>query len=145
MLIGDAVDMGADCRDAVGIGAAKAELHAQADVPLRPMGAVAHGGVVAAVQAAVGHRARDDLPFVEMGVRLDQRRQDNATFKIHRAGGRGRACRGQAGDAASVDGDIDQRAALAVCDQPLRWRDKQCQRHARARQYVALALRPREV
>ena len=76
----DAVDMGANGRRPVRVGAAQAELHARGDVGGAPV-----GGTVLDRRRERARKIADrvplpppDMTFVEMGVHVDEERQHDA-------------------------------------------------------------------
>ena len=114
----DAVDMGADGRGPVRIGRAQAEIHAQRDVGCGPVGgAIRRHGVERAHEVAVGFGARaPDMRLVEMGVRVDEGRQDDPAAEVHARGFAGLhgARRQDLGEATAFDQEIDAGEAVAV-------------------------------
>ena len=111
-LLADRIEMGADGRRAMRIGAAQREIHAGGDVGGRPIGFAIQGDVVErAEEGAVGIAAtRPDMALVEMGVQFHEAREHHA--------GRERVGGARHGldrlDAAVGDGQADARQAVLV-------------------------------
>ncbi len=117
----DAVDMGAHRAGAVGVGAAEGELHARGDVRRAPTGASIGGdpierGGEGAVRVG---GARPDLALVDMGMGVDEQRQNDPAAKwktgnvLHPCAG-ARARGGDGADAILLDQKIDPGEAFAV-------------------------------
>ncbi len=107
------IDVRADRADAVMLGGAQREIHARRHV--------GGGPVRLAVLADILQRAREsavrigaawpDMALVEMGMGLDEGREEDAAVEVDHFGGmaRGAAGRIDGGDGSAGDGDIDER------------------------------------
>ena len=76
--------MGANSRDAMNVGALQAKPHARSNVFCRPMLSILGSQAQSTIERAVWARAGNDLPFVEMGVHVDERRPDVPSADINR-------------------------------------------------------------
>ena len=117
-LLADAIDMRADGRGPMRIGRAETELHARRDILGVPVGlAVAFDGAQRPGEVAgrIG-RATPNVSFVEMGMSVDEQRQDDLRGEsdnrripeLARASGR------DFGDPSTVDEHVDRGEAVAV-------------------------------
>ena len=134
----DAVDMGANGRRAVRIGAAQAELHAR--------GHVGGGPIRGAVFDVRGQRAGEipdwvplpspDMALVEMGVHVDEQRQDDAPghCDFRRFAEVNDARRDDLRDCALVNENVDHRETVTV-ERPHGPRQR-AREHARLLQHI---------
>ncbi len=122
------------------IGRAQAEVHAQRDIGRGPVGGpVRRDGVERAGEVAGRvRRAPPDVRLVEMGVRVDERRQDDPAVEVDARGFADlhRARRHDLGDAAAFDPEIDAGEAVAV--DALGAKGRCAGEHARAEQSEAV-------
>ena len=133
MLGRPAVEMRADRDGAVGEGAAQPEVEAGAHVLGRPVGlAVGARRLERGVKSAVGiGGARPDVPFVQVGVQVDQARPDLAAVLVDQGGVtrvRRAPRRADPGNPAALDVQIDQRQLPAGIGEVA---IEQTERHAR--------------
>jgi hypothetical protein len=110
------VEMSADRSDAVRLGAAEAELHATQKVVTQPVRApIGIRGVACAGMRAAGVGcATDNMPLVEMRMRIDEQRPDMPSVQIedticHTAARWHDSC-----DDVAIEYEIDQYGAIGV-------------------------------
>ena len=114
----EAVDMGADRARSPRIGAAQPEIHAPGDVDGAPMGLpiLRHGLQRLGEGAGRIGRPAPDVALVEMGVRVDEERQNDpaAESEARQIRRRFAAARRDRRDASVVDDEVDPGEALAI-------------------------------